>query len=101
PGGKWQRGTGLGRLAYSWSDLGFGRGWEQPVIVGSERLEGQPHSIVTTFDSQSGLYYLLWIGTDDNLVRRWQHIGPGHFIDSRFSGFNSTTIPVAESELPR
>jgi len=102
PGGKWQRGTGPGRLAFAWSNLNFNLfSWERPVIVGSERIEGQPHSIVTVFDSQNRLHYLLWIGTDDNLVRRWQHIGAGHFIDDRFSGFNSTAIPVAESELPR
>jgi len=101
PGGKWQRGTGLGFRAFSWPNIDFKQGWEQPVIVGSERLEGQPHSIVSVFDRQAGVYYLLWIGTDDNLIRRWQHFGAGHFIDARFSGFNSTTIPVVESELPR
>lgn len=100
-GGKWQRGTGLGRLAYAWSDFGFGQDWEQPVIAGTETIDGQPHSIVTAFDSQAGIHYLLWIGRDDNLIRRWQHIGAGHFLDFRFSGFNSTTVSVADSELPR
>lgn len=77
---------------FVWPSFNFKEGWVQPVIVRAARLEGQPHSIVAVFDASAKLHYLLWIGTDDNLVRRWQRFGPGHFVDSSLGGFNSTAF---------
>lgn len=95
PGGSWQVGRGPAGQPYKFPDFNFREGYLQPVIVDAERIGGQPHSIVAVYDSRAQLYYLKWIGADDNLVRRWQHIGPGHFLDSRLSDFNSGSISIS------
>ncbi|GEM_PF-1263500 len=94
PGQRWQVGQGPPGQPFKWPDYNFREGFIQPVIVGAERIDVQPHSILAAYDSKSQLYYLMWIGTDDNLVRRWLHTGPGHFLESTLLDFNSKTINI-------
>ncbi len=75
-------------LAYRFPEFSFASGANEIVLLGRETQDGVDCEVVGFVQENSDLYFRLWIGVEDHLVRRLMMMGPGHFMDTSYYDFN-------------
>lgn len=77
---------------YRWPSFTQAKTAAEVTLLGREEIDGVSCWVVAFLDTTSDARTTVWIGVDDNLIRQQRMFAVGHYMNSRFTDFNS---PIA------
>ncbi|MBU6424551.1 MAG: hypothetical protein KGQ88_10990 [Chloroflexi bacterium] len=94
-----REGTG----AWTKSDIGFGSKVPSSDfaphstrvrVIGHETVDGQ-ELVGISFVENAAVFYTIWVGAQDHLVRRYEMMTMGHYMTGSYSGFDAALVITA------